>query len=288
MLLEVLEYLVCNPKGIYVDCTFGGGGHTIGLLNKFNNIKIIAIDWDEEALNRYEQLNISGKLNNRVIFIRDNFKNIKKILSNIKIKKVDGILVDVGLSSRQLNNLDRGFSFKANSLDMRMDNRNKITAEYVINSATKEKLANIFYNYGEEYKSKQIAKAITTYRKANRIITAKKLQEIIFSVKRKSNKINSATKVFQSLRIFINKELDNLQNLLYIAPNILNIKGRIIVISFHSLEDRIVKYNFKQNTNNGIYKTLSKKVIRAKKIELKFNNRSRSAKMRIAECLNHL
>ena len=284
MPLEVSNYLVNNPNGLYIDCTFGDGGHALHLLNNFKNIKIIAFDWDEDVSKRFFEE--EDLLKGRVIFIRENFKNIRKFLLKINVNKVDGVLADLGVSSKQLGNLGRGFSFNSDILDMRMDNRNKLTAKEVINSYSSEDLADIFYTYGEEHKSRQIAKAIVLHRKTMIIDSAIKLQKIIHSVKRINGKKNPATKVFQALRIFINNELKNLEALLLDTPRLLNIGGRIAIISFHSLEDRIVKKNFKYNYNYKVYKIITKKIITPSKKEIKNNYKSRSAKMRVAEKIN--
>jgi 16S rRNA (cytosine1402-N4)-methyltransferase len=278
---ETAEYLVNNPDGLYVDCTFGGGGHTAYLLEKFENIKIIAFDWDGDALERFKER--SSEFNNRVTFVRDNFKNIKPALANIGIEKVDGILADIGVSSKQFDDLERGFSFNSKTLDMRMDLRNTLTAKDIINKYSQEELADIFYKYGEEHLSRQIAKAVTERRKRGIINTSVELQDIVCSVKRPEGRINPATKVFQSLRIFINGELDNLEGLLNSAPDLLNSKGRMVIISFHSLEDRMVKQDFRQKASDGIYNILTKKVITASEEEMRNNPRSRSAKIRAAE-----
>lgn len=281
MPLETSQYLINKPDGLYVDCTFGGGGHTSYLLEKFKDIKIIAFDWDEDSLKNFCER--EKYFNNRVTFLRDNFKNIKKDLVDINVNKVDGILADVGVSSKQIDDLNRGFSFNSNVLDMRMDKRNTLTAKEIINSYSSEDLADIFYKYGEEYKSRQIADAILLRRKRGIINTASELQLIICDVKKPAGKINPATKVFQALRIFVNGELENLETLLFDSRKLLNVGGRIVIISFHSLEDRIVKQNFKQNSDDSIYKILTKKVITASNEEIKINPRSRSAKIRVAE-----
>ncbi|MDR1087322.1 MAG: 16S rRNA (cytosine(1402)-N(4))-methyltransferase RsmH [Endomicrobium sp.] len=281
MPLETSQYLINNTEGSYIDCTFGGGGHTSYLLNKFEKIKIIAFDWDEDATNRF--LEIKKNFNNRVVFIRDNFKNIKNALAEININKVDGILADIGVSSKQLDDLDRGFSFNSDVVDMRMDKRNALTAKEIINSYSRDDLADIFYKYGQEYKSRQIADAISLRRKRGIINTALELKDIVCSVKRPQGKVNPATKVFQALRIFVNDELANLETLLSGAPGLLNQGGRIVLISFHSLEDRIVKQDFKKNASDGKYKILTKKVITASQEEINVNPRSRSAKIRAAE-----
>jgi 16S rRNA (cytosine1402-N4)-methyltransferase len=281
MPLEVSWYLVNNLDGLYVDCTFGSGGHTSWLLSKFKNIKIIAFDWDGDSEGKF--LERKRDFEGRVIFIRDNFKNIKDKLLGISVFKVDGILADIGVSSKQFEDLDRGFSFNSRFLDMRMDKRSELTAKEVVNSFPREDLANIFYRYGEEHKSKQIASAICLRRKRSVINSAKELRDVICSVKKSRYRINPATKVFQALRIFVNDELKNVETLLSVAPGLLNNEGRIVVVSFHSLEDRIVKQNFKQNFRDGIYKILTKKIVTATREEVRINSRVRSAKMRAAE-----
>ncbi|MDR2191973.1 MAG: 16S rRNA (cytosine(1402)-N(4))-methyltransferase RsmH [Endomicrobium sp.] len=281
MPLEVCKYLITDENGLYVDCTFGGGGHSSLLLQKFPNIKIIAFDWDADSQNEFkERENI---FNGRLTFVRDNFKNIKSALSNIGVGSVSGILADVGVSSKQFDDETRGFSFNSSVLDMRMDLRNALTAKEVVNSYGQEELADIFYKYGEEYRSKQIASAIVERRKRGIITSARELHDIIRNVKKSEGKINPATKVFQALRIFVNSELENLETLLSCAPSALNKGARIVIVSFHSLEDRIVKNNFKQNALNGVYNIVAKKVIAAGYEEIKQNPRARSAKIRAAE-----
>jgi 16S rRNA (cytosine1402-N4)-methyltransferase len=285
MSLEVSQYLVNNLEGLYVDCTFGGGGHTSYLLNKFKKIKIIAFDWDEDSSNRF--LELREDFNSRVIFVRDNFRNIKNVLAEMNINKIDGILADIGVSSKQFDDLDRGFSFNSSVLDMRMDKRNTLTAKEIVNSYSRGDLSDIFYKYGEEYKSRQIADAIILRRKRGIISTALELRDIVCSVKRSEGKINPATKVFQALRLFVNDELGNLEMLLSDTPGLLNQGGRIVLISFHSLEDRIIKQDFKKNASDGIYKILTKKVVTASQEEIYLNPRSRSAKIRAAEKINN-
>ncbi|MDR3071102.1 MAG: 16S rRNA (cytosine(1402)-N(4))-methyltransferase RsmH [Endomicrobium sp.] len=281
---ETAQYLVNKPDGVYVDCTFGGGGHTSYLLSEYKNIKVIAFDWDEAASKKF--IEREDDFDEKVTFVRDNFKNIKKVLSDLGKNKVDGILADLGVSSKQFDDLDRGFSFNSNVLDMRMDKRKDLTAKEIINSYHSEDLANIFYMFGEEYKSRQIADAICLRRKRGIINTSYELQSVICSVKKFGGKINPATKVFQALRIFVNEELENLKILLSTAPELLSKCGRIVIVSFHSLEDRIVKYNFKQNADDGVYKIITKKVVTASQEEISLNPRSRSAKIRVAEKVN--
>jgi 16S rRNA (cytosine1402-N4)-methyltransferase len=281
MSLETSRYLIGKPSGLYVDCTFGGGGHTSYLLDKFKDIKIVAFDWDEDSSKRF--IEREEEFGGRVAFIRDNFKNVKKALSALNINKVDGILADIGVSSKQLDDLDRGFSFNSVTLDMRMDKRKALTAKEVVNSYSYGDLSDIFYKYGEERRSRQVASAILLRRKKGVINTAAELQAVVCSAKRPEGRINPATKVFQALRIFVNSELENLEILLSDAPGLLNVGGRTVIISFHSLEDRIVKQSFKRNSERGIYKILTKNVVMALKEEVKINPGSRSAKLRVAE-----
>jgi 16S rRNA (cytosine1402-N4)-methyltransferase len=281
MSLETSRYLIDKPDGLYVDCTFGGGGHTSYLLDKFKGIRIVAFDWDEDSLKRF--IEREKEFGGRVAFIRDNFKNIKKALSALSINKVDGILADIGVSSKQFDDSNRGFSFNSGTLDMRMDKRNALTAKEVVNSYSYEDLSNIFYKYGEERRARQVASAVLLRRKKGVINTAAELQAVVCSVKRPKGRINPATKVFQALRIFVNSELENLEVLLSDAPELLNDGGRAVIISFHSLEDRIVKQNFKWNSECEIYKILTRKVVTALREEVKINPRSRSARIRAAE-----
>jgi 16S rRNA (cytosine1402-N4)-methyltransferase len=278
---EISELLINKRDGIYVDCTFGGGGHSSYILSKFKDVKIIAFDCDEDAFEQFKSK--ESVFNKRVKFIRDNFKNIKKNLETLGIQKVDGILADIGVSSKQFDNLSRGFSFDSPNLDMRMDNRQAVTAKEIINTYSQEELADVFYKYGQERKSRTVAEAIIKRCKSGVINSACELKEIICSVKRAEGKINPATKTFQALRIVVNNELDNLRILLESAPEILNTSARIAIISFHSLEDTIVKQNFKENSNKSIYKILTKKIVTASLEEIKTNVRSRSAKLRVAE-----
>ncbi|MDR1244589.1 MAG: 16S rRNA (cytosine(1402)-N(4))-methyltransferase RsmH [Endomicrobium sp.] len=285
MPLETSQYLVNNMEGLYVDCTFDGGGHTSYLLNKFEKIKIIAFDWDEDASNGFFERR--EDFEGRVTFVRDNFRNIKSVLAGMNINKIDGILADIGVSSKQFDDLERGFSFNSSVLDMRMDKRNTLTAKEIVNSYSRDDLVDIFYKYGEEYKSRQIADAIILRRKRGIISTALELRDIVCSVKRAEGKINPATKVFQALRVFVNDELGNLEALLLDVPGLLNQHGRVVLISFHSLEDRIIKRDFKKNVSDGIYKILTRKVVTVSQEEIYLNPRSRSAKIRAAEKISN-
>lgn len=281
MLNEVERYLITKDSGYYVDCTFGGGGHTSFILNKYRNIKIIAFDQDKNSFERFNKnLNLQ-KFKDRIIFCNDNFRNIKENLKKLNILKVNGLLADLGVSSKQLDDKSRGFSFNSDTLlDMRMNVEQKLTAYDIINTFAKEKLQDIFFEYGEESFAKPIAQKIIETRIKNDIKTCNQLKDIICSVKHSKGKINPATKVFQALRIYVNDELGSLKELLNSINDILEPEARAVILSYHSLEDRIVKQIFKSSNE---LKIINKKVITACEEEIKYNPRSRSAKMRVAE-----
>jgi len=281
MLNEVERYLITKDSGYYVDCTFGGGGHTSFILNKYRNIKIIAFDQDKNSFERFNKnLNLQ-KFKDRIIFCNDNFRNIKENLKKLNILKVNGLLADLGVSSKQLDDKSRGFSFNSDTLlDMRMNVEQKLTAYDIINTFAKENLQDIFFEYGEESFAKPIAQKIIETRIKNDIKTCNQLKDIICSVKRSKGKINPATKVFQALRIYVNDELGSLKELLNSINDILEPEARAVILSYHSLEDRIVKQIFKSSNE---LKIINKKVITACEEEIKYNPRSRSAKMRVAE-----
>lgn len=283
MLNEVDRYLITRDCGYYVDCTFGGGGHSSFILNKYKKIKIIAFDQDKNSLERFnENINLQ-KFKDRIIFCNDNFRSIKENLKKLNILKVNGLLADLGVSSKQLDDKSRGFSFNSDSLlDMRMNVQQKLTAYDVVNTFSKEKLQDIFFEYGEESFAAPIAQKIIETRIKNDIKTCNQLKDVICSVKHSKGKINPATKVFQALRIYINDELGSLKELLNSITDILEPGTRAVILSYHSLEDRIVKQIFKSSNE---LKTINKKVITACEEEIKNNPRSRSAKMRIVEKL---
>ena len=291
---EVLQLL--NPKKgeVFVDATLGGGGHTFELLKKVESSgKVIALDYDWQNIERIKKKQIKN-----LILINENFKNINKVLDKLKVNKVNGFIMDLGFSSDQLETVN-GLSFQKNEvLDMRIDKTNKLSAKKVINTFSKEKLIEVFEKYGEERKAKSIANKILNARKKKKIEKTIELKELInscFSNKR-VNRIDPATKVFMALRIFVNKELDNLELFLERFNDYLICGGKIAILSFHSLEDRIVKNYFKEKIKNCIcdeeamfcscnhkqtYKKLSKKPIVAGKEEIILNPRSRSAKLRV-------
>lgn len=281
MIDEVDAYLITQQSGYYVDCTFGGGGHSSFLLNKYPNIKIIGFDQDLDSFKFFnENKNIQK---DRVIFCNTNFRNILSELKRLNISKINGIFADLGVSSKQFDNKQRGFSFNSDAvLDMRMNQNQKLSAYDIINTFNYEKLAELFFDYGEESFSRQIAKKIVEERVKYDIKTCNQLHNIILSVKWKKGKIDPATKVFQALRIYVNDELGSLKELLNAIPQILENNARSVFLTYHSLEDRIVKMAFKEFNKQGL-KIINKKVITASPEEIKQNPRSRSAKMRVLE-----
>lgn len=291
---KVIEFLNPKENHIYVDATLGCGGYVREIFKKCPNCKIIGIDLDEEAI---QFCNIYFKnfiQNDNLIIIKDNFINLKKILKNLNIEKINGIIFDFGLSMLQIKS-GRGFSFNDESLDMRIDpSTTKLTAEYILNNFSEQQLSEIFYKFGEERYSKLIAKKIVEYRKNKKITKAKELKEIVSNIiKKKKKKIffpsnkeileikfTPATKVFQALRIFINNELENIEKGIDEAIDVLDKNAKIIAISYHSLEDRIVKNKFRERKD---CKVITKKPITPDILEIKTNLSARSAKMRVAE-----
>jgi len=281
MLNEVLNYLNLKKGGIYVDCTFGRGGHSRAILEKLEKGKLIAFEWDKEfsSLVQKDKFFLSPQF----CLINDNFANLEEHLKEMGIQEIDGILFDLGLSSDQLAEEGRGFSYRLNSpLDMRINKASKLTAEDIINNYSCEELADIFYHYGEERKARVIARKICYWRKKEKIANSEQLVGIIASCfSRKTNK-HPARKVFQALRIFINNELENLTQVLETALKYLAMDGRIVVISYHSLEDRIVKQMFKKYSSDN-FQIITKKPLIPTRKEVQENHRARSAKMRVIE-----
>ena len=299
LLKECIEGLNIKKDGIYVDGTLGGAGHSKEILRNLSNKGLlIGIDRDEEALNAAKQNLLEY---NNVKYIHGNHDDIKEILENIGIGKVDGILLDLGVSSYQLDEKNRGFSYLGeNELDMRMDKTQALTAKKVVNTYKEEKLANIIYEYGEEKFSRSIARNICNYRKQKEIETTKELVEIIEKSipKSKQNGGHPAKKTFQAIRIEVNDEIKPLEKTVADCIDVLAPKGRLCIITFHSLEDRAVKNAF--NKAKGICtcpkdlpycvcgakelgKVINKKPIIASKQEQEENTRSKSAKLRIFE-----
>lgn len=278
---EVLNFLVNNETGTYLDVTVGGGGHSYALLEKYPYIKMICSDWDFCAIKESE--NKLTPFIDRVTLIHSNFSHIEKNLNSLGITKVAGILADFGTSQYQLLHRD-GFSFQYDSfLDMRMSNSHtKIMAVDILRTYSFKKLSDIFYYYGQEKYARKIASAIVKERINRPIRSSLHLSQLILNIVPRSSHIHPATKVFQALRIEVNKELVQIESLFHQVNDILAIGGRIACISFHSLEDGIVK-RFYQNHKAQFKVIGNDKIILPKDAEIKINPASRSAKMRVFE-----
>ena len=292
LLNEVIDGLAIQPGGVYVDCTFGGGGHSKAVLDRLGpSGKLVAFDQDEDAKRNLPD-------DERVLFIPHNFRHMKRFLQLHGIKKVDGVLADLGVSSHQLNEAERGFSIRFDAaLDMRMDQRQEKTAFDVLNSYSEHQLHKLFEQYGEVTNAKTLAKTITGIRKTTSLQTIEGFKNAVAPVV-KGNPNKYFAQVFQALRIEVNQELEALKELLEQLPEVLQPGGRAAIITFHSLEDRLVKVFFRdgvfeevEDTNpfstaekkKSVFRLVNKKPIEASKEEIKMNPRSRSAKLRVAE-----
>ena len=290
LLNEVIEGLHINPDGIYVDCTFGGGGHSKAILSKLGTKgKLIAFDQDDDAKNNLPD-------DERLIFVSHNFRHLQRFLKLEGITTVDGIMADLGVSSHQFNEAERGFSIRFNAeLDMRMDQRQTLTAFDVVQTYTEQQLHKLFEQYGEVTNSKTLAKTIVQVRNNASLKTIdgfkNALREIV-----KGNPNKYFAQVFQALRIEVNDELGVLKEMLQQIPSLLNPGGRAAIITFHSLEDRLVKNFFRRGSfeepeenpfTNTVLKSelkiITKKPVVPSDKEMKENPRSRSAKLRVAE-----
>ena len=277
---EVVSFLDIKPDGIYVDGTCGLGGHSKIILKNLSSKGIlISIDVDQEALNICRN-SVYSNLEN--FYLKNNsYSNMPEILKNLKINKVHGILLDLGLSSLQLDSIDRGFSYKNNChLDMRFDQSRELTAAKLINNSTQSELADIIFYNGEERRSRIIAKKLA---QSLPIYNVQELVRIIASCTPPKKRNKTLARVFQAFRIALNNELGRLSEFLSNYIDYLERGGKIVIISFHSLEDRLVKRNFKNFSKNGLLKLLTKKPIVASRDELNTNRRSKSAKLRCAE-----
>lgn len=300
LLNECIENLNIKPDGIYVDGTMGGAGHSLEIVKKLSEKgMLIGIDRDEEALAvAKERL----KEFNNVKYVHDNHDNIDEIIKNLNIKGVDGILLDLGVSSYQIDEKTRGFTYMDDGpLDMRMDKSQKLTAEYIVNNYKEQDLARIIFEYGEEKFSRKIARNICEYRKNKKIETTGELLKIIEkSIPGKFREKNShpAKRTFQAIRIEVNNEIEPLYNTIKNSITALNSKGRLCVITFHSLEDRMVKKAYIDAEgkctcpkdlpycvcgNVSLGKIITKKPILPTEKEMQENSRSRSAKLRVFE-----
>ena len=290
LLQEAVDGLDIKPAGIYVDCTFGGGGHSKLILERLSkNGRLVAFDQDAAAIKNLPA-------DDRVIFVPQNFRHIQRFLRLHKINQVDGILADLGVSSHQFDEAERGFSFRFDAaLDMRMDQRQKLTAADVLKELSEQQLHKMFEQYGEVTNAKTLAKTIVQQRKIVVITTIKELKQAVQPVVM-GNPQKYFAQLFQALRIQVNDELGALNELLQQSPGLLKAGGRIAVITFHSLEDRIVKNFFKTGTmdepeqadvygNKPVspFTIITKKPITPSSKESKINTRARSAKLRVAE-----
>mgnify|MGYP005854793629 CR=1 FL=1 len=283
MVEEVMTILRCEPGRTYVDATLGGGGHASEILRRSSpDGVLIGIEWDEDALS--EARDTLMPFGDRVKIVRENFIHLPDLM---KTDSVDGILLDLGLSTIQLEKGERGFSFKEEGpLDMRMDKRTSESAADLVNHLSSEELEYILYHYGEERWAKKIARAIVQEREREPVATTQALRKIICrTIPRRfhSRRIDPATRTFQALSIRVNDELENLKEILKVGWEVLKRGGRMCVISFHSLEDRMVKETFRKLEKEGEIHVLTKKPVTPSEKERRENPRSRSAKLRCAE-----
>jgi 16S rRNA (cytosine1402-N4)-methyltransferase len=292
LLKESIDALAIKQDGVYVDVTFGGGGHSKEILKRLGKKgKLFAFDQDPDAL--------ENKIDDeRFVLIPENFRFISRFLRFHKVKKVDGILADLGVSSHQFDEAERGFStrFEAD-LDMRMNQKSKISAKEIINEYSEEKLANILFMYGELRNSRNIAKTIIQERAHQKIETSFQLKTILKKYLPNAKEHKILAQIFQAIRIEVNEELEVLKEFLLQVPNLLNEEGRLSVISYHSLEDRLVKRFihtglFKGEPEKDVFGRSNEPLKRVEKLiipkpeEIKINNRARSAKLRIATLKN--
>jgi 16S rRNA (cytosine1402-N4)-methyltransferase len=281
---EVMDFIRVRPNGTYVDCTLGLAGHAEGIVRQLGSAgHFIGFDRDPEALElaRTRLSTVSEELGSvapQVSLIGEAFSTIAE---HVKPASVDGLLADFGASSLHFDEARRGFSFQADGpLDMRMDTRSGPTAEQVVNEMGERELANLIYEYGEERRSRTVARAIVRGRP---VTSTAQLAKIVASAVPPMKYIHPATRTFQALRIFVNQELQEIRALFEAAPKLLKPSARLVVISFHSLEDRIAKDSIREGAQKGIWKVLTRKPVTATEDEINRNPRSRSAKLRAAE-----
>ena len=293
LLNESVNGLSIKPEGTYIDLTFGGGGHSKLILEKLNlNGKLFSFDTDDTAIKE------NSLVNNNFHLIKSNFKFFDLHIKERGVSKVDGILADLGVSSHQIDNKKRGFSYMGDhKLDMRMSAQNEISAEQILNNYDEESLQNILYKYGDIKNSKIIAKEIVTYRNKKKIINNYDLLDAIRNISEKKLSYKFLSKLYQAIRIEVNDEINSLKEILRKSVEFLNSSGRLVVISYHSIEDRLVKNfinksSFDSDFKKDLYgkkieffKRINKKPIVPSEEEKKNNSRSRSAKLRIGERL---
>jgi 16S rRNA (cytosine1402-N4)-methyltransferase len=283
LLQEVLKFLAPQKDQIYVDATFGAGGYSTAILAQAN-CRVISIDCDQGASKYYNELPKSFQ--ERCQLINDNFSNLAKILLDLKISSIAGIVFDLGLSSMQIADNTRGFSFNSQEdLDMRMDQSKDLTAADIVNGFSEKEIADIIFHYGDERRSRAVAKCIVNYRQKGKINTVPQLIEAIKpGLRNYKDRIHFATRTFQALRIYVNNELENLAKTLQQIPQILAENGKAIFVTFHSLEDRLVKEYFRDicsgDQRSQSFVTMTKKIVIPCQEEIKNNPRARSAKLR--------
>lgn len=291
---EALKALHLKPGQTIVDATVGTAGHSLEILKAISpGGRLVGIDRDEDSLviakERLAEFNsqVDDSIRPTIDIAHGDFRDINKILNGLKVKKVDGILFDLGVSSYQLDSKERGFSFRYDApLDMRMDKTSYILAYDLVNNLTEKEISDILWMFGEERWHNRIARHLVRERSRSPVATTGQLRDIVLRAIGRpfspGQRIHPATRTFQALRIAVNRELEALEEALRAVPELLKKNGRVCVISFHSLEDRIVKHNFKENSLKGIYRIITKKPLEAGDDETAQNPRSRSAKMRAA------
>ncbi len=301
MLKECIDALDIKPNGIYVDCTAGGGGHSEAILERLDSGKLISLDQDDEAIETCKKR--LARFGERSIIVKSNFSELERVLNELEIVHIDGVLMDLGVSSHQLDTPSRGFSYNSDAeLDMRMNPRSPFSAYDVVNTYSEQELKKIIFDYGEERFAPQIARKIVLAREENPIKTTLELASIIKNAipvgAAKKESQHPAKRTFQAIRIEVNHELDVITPAIETAVSRMNIGGRIAIMTFHSLEDRIVKTKYNDYAkactcpanfpvcvcgNKAKLKVITKKPIIANNEELSENARSRSAKLRVAE-----
>jgi 16S rRNA (cytosine1402-N4)-methyltransferase len=300
---EAVEWLRVRPEGVYVDATVGGSGHSRAILEKLDTGRLIGLDKDAQAIESAQEA--LAEYRQKLTLVQQDFAGLLPLLRRLELNGVDGILADLGLSQMQIDSPERGFSFQAEGpLDMRMDTQQRLTAADIVNHFDQRELADLIYQYGEERRSLRIARAIVRARPIRNTVQLAKLIEACLGGRRGfsrrqsrlgssrgvaprtiKKRFHSATQTFQALRIAVNSELVSLAAFLNNAPSCLNPGGRLVIISFHSLEDRLVKRQFQQWDRAGVMKNLTAHVVRPGEAETHSNPRSRSARLRAAERL---
>jgi 16S rRNA (cytosine1402-N4)-methyltransferase len=282
MLHEVVEFLNLRPDGIYIDATLGGGGHAEAVLRSLKGGKVLGIDRDPQMVEQARERLAAA--DGRLIVLQGNFAEIDSLHAQTGLPPADGMLADLGLSSIQLEDASRGFSFdRPGPLDMRMDPRSSPTAAELVNQSRELDLADLIFHFGEERHSRRIARAITGARPIQSTTSLAQVVMRAIPFRAGHHHLHPATRTFLALRLAVNQELDNLAQFLARALSVLSPQGRLVVLSFHSLEDRLVKQAFQRWRSNGLAKVLTPKPLRPSEQEVRANPRSRSAKLRAAE-----